>query len=610
MEVNWELVTEEHQIPQVMEDFGRHQLLGFDFETTGLHYMKDEVHGMGLATPERAWYITKPVLPSLMPWLKDRMHDPSVQTIGHNVKFDLHFLKKLDPTIKPVNLVDTMVAQWLVDENERLGLKHVAEARLGIEGLLEFKDLLRLTKADKGFKRMDEVTIYDMDLQLLGEYGALDPWLCLQLWPELHWDLVQESQDKLFFDTEMPFVFLLQQMEETGFYVYTDELLELKDQWEKEHALLLEQWYELTRTKGEDSPYPDGRNPNSNPQLAEWFYDILGLPVSFRTAKDAPSTKALAILRLSHIDETGSADILKQYRKLDKLLGTYVNSFLEKMYNGYLYGSYNHTGTVTGRLSSNDPNLQNIPAHGALGGQVRKTIGAPPGHQYLMVDYSQMELRLAAHYAQVEALLAVFNDPDGDPHQTTADLVGVARYIAKNLNFAWFYGAGPRKLCDMIEEKGYPRPDFADAKQWFWQFGEAYPELKDWKFAVLRAGRDLGYVHTLTKRRRHLPELSSFSERDRGRAERQAVNSIIQGTAGDLIKWAMLELGQIQGEYGARMNSQVHDELGFIVPNDAAEEFSLIVKQKMMDVREVFGITVPIVAEPVLGQTWGDTKEE
>jgi DNA polymerase-1 len=605
----WRLVTEPDQIPQVIEDFGRHQLLGFDFETTGLHYMKEQIHGMGLANPEQAWYITMPVLHQIVPWLKDRMHDPQVQSIGHNVKFDLHFLKKLDPSIKPVNLIDTMVAQWLVDENERLGLKHVAEARLGIEDLLTFKDMQRITKAndpDKRFKRMDQVTIYDMDINMLGEYGAKDPWLGVQMWPQLRWDLAQEDQEKNFFDVEMPFIYVLQRMEETGFYVYSDVLLRLKDEWEKEYDSILDQWNELTR----NDDYPDGRNPNSNPQLTEWFYEINKLPVSFRTKKKAPSTHALAILRLSHIDPTGSAEVLKRIRKLEKLLGTYINPFLEQVYNGYIYGSYNHTGTVTGRLSSSDPNLQNIPAHGEFGSQVRKALGAPPGFSYLMLDYSQIELRLAAHYGQVAALMEVFQDPNGDPHQTTADLVGVARYIAKNLNFAWFYGAGPRKFCDMVEEKGYPRPNERDAKQWFWGFGEAYPELMDWKFAVLRAGRRLGHVRTIMKRRRHLPELDSYSERDRGRAERQAVNSVIQGSAGDLIKWAMLEIDPIMDDYGARMNSQTHDELGFLVPNDAAEEFALIAQQKMIAVEDVFSISVPIKAEPVIAQTWGEAKEE
>jgi DNA polymerase-1 len=204
----------------------------------------------------------------------------------------------------------------------------------------------------------------------------------------------------------------------------------------------------------------------------------------------------------------------------------------------------------------------------------------------------------------------VFNDPDGDVHQTTADLVGVARYIAKNLNFAWFYGAGPRKLCDMIEEKGYPRPKEHEAKKWFYQFGEAYPELVDWKFAVLRAGRKLGHIRTILRRRRHLPELDSFIERDRGRAERQAVNAVIQGSAGDLINWAMLQIDPILDDYDAKMVEQTHDELGFIVPDNAVDEFALMAQEKMVSVEEVFGLSVPIVAEPTIGQTWGATKED
>ena len=608
-EFNWELITEEEQIPKVIEDFGRNQLLGFDFETTGLHYMRDRIHGMGLSTPDRAWYITMPVLQRLTPWLKDQMETPSVKTVGHNLKFDLHFLKKLDPTITPANIADTMVAQWLVNENEKLGLKHLAEKDLGVEGLLEFKDMQRIVKAEKGLKRMDQVTIYDMDPQLLGEYGAKDPWLTLQLWPNLHWKLVQEEQENYFTNIEMPFVFLLQRMEETGFYVYTDRLLELRDEWHHTYNELVAQWREITKTKGEDSAYPDGRNPNSNQQLAEWFYEHLKLPATRQTKGGANSTDALSIMRLVPLDETGSAEIIQKLSKLDKLLGTYIDPFLEQTYNGYLYGSYNHTGTVTGRLSSSNPNLQNIPAHGELGSQIRKALGAPPGFDYIMIDYSQMELRLAAHYAKVQALLAVFDDPNGDPHQATADLVGVERYIAKNLNFAWFYGAGPRKFCDMVELKGYPRPEFGDAKKWFWGFGEAYPELMDWKFAVLRAGRRLGYIRTIMKRRRHLPELNSYNERERGQAERQAVNSVIQGSAGDLIKWAMLQIDPLMEDYGARMNSQTHDELGFIVPKEASHDFALVAQEKMVAVREEFNLIVPIKAEPIIAQTWGDAKE-
>ena len=608
MDFNWSLVTEPDQLTQVKEDFGRNQLLGFDFETTGLRFEREEVHGMGLSTPDQAWYITMPVLQELMPWVKGQMERSDVQTIGHNAKFDLHFLKKLDPTIKPANLVDTMVAQWLVNENERLGLKPLAEthlSHLNYGDLLSFKDLLKITKAEMGVKRMDQVTIFDIDLDLLGEYGAKDPWLGVQMWPKLQWLLAQEGQFNHFFDVEMPFVYVLQRMEEVGFHLYEDKLSSLKGEWLEELEDIRDQWNKITASKD----YPDGRNPASNPQLAEWFYDLLDLPVSFRTKKKSPSTKALAVMRLSHIDDTGSAKLLTRYRKLAKLLSTYLSPFEKFVYNGRIYGSYNQVGAVTGRLSSSDPNLQNIPVHGEFGGQVRYTLGAPPGSKYLMIDYSQIELRLAAHYAQVPALMEAFFEGI-DVHQRTADLVGVERFIAKNLNFAWFYGAGPRKFCDMVEEKGYERPKEQQAKDWFYGFGQAFPELVDWKFAVLRAGRDLGYIRTLMHRRRHLPELDSYDGSMRGRAERQAVNSVIQGSASDLIKYAMLEIDPILNDYDARMNSQTHDELGFIVPDGPAEEFALIVQEKMMSVEEVFGITVPVLAEYTLGQTWGDTKEK
>jgi len=608
MDLNWTLVTETDQLAQVREGFGRNQLLGFDFETTGLRFERETIHGMGLSTPDESWYITAPVLQELAPWLKEQMHRPDVQTIGHNLKFDLHFLKKLDPTIKPANIVDTMVAQWLVNENERLALKHLAEVHLSdldYGELLEFKDLQKITKAELGLKRMDQVTIFDIDLNLLGEYGAKDPWLSVRMWPKLQWLLAQEDQYDHFFNIEMPFVHVLQRMEETGFYLYQDKLDEIQDEFQTELDEIIEQWNELTK----DDDYPDGRNPNSNPQLQEYFYKVLGLPVSFHTASGAPSTDALSILRLGHIDETGSAELLNRHRKISKLISTYLNPFNEYVYNGYVHGHYNQTGTVSGRLSSSDPNLQNIPAHGEFGGQVRYVLGAPPDSDFLMIDYSQIELRLAAHYGRVSQLLDAFENGE-DVHQRTADLVNIDRYIAKNLNFAWFYGAGPKKFCDMVEEKGFPRPTMQQAKDWFYGFGQAYPELMDWKFAVLRAGRELGHVRTIMKRRRHLPELDSYDNAMRGRAERQAVNSVIQGSAGDLIKWAMLEIDPILPDYGARMNSQTHDELGFIVPKDASIDLSKVVQAKMVEVEEVFNLRVPILAEPVIGQTWGDTKED
>ena len=608
MDFQWTLITETDQLSQLREDFGRHQLFGFDFETTDLRFDRGEVHGMGLATPDQAWYVTMPVLQELMPWVKEQMERPDVQSVGHNTKFDLHFLKKLDPTIKPANLVDTMVAQWLVNENERMGLKHLAGLHLqdlDYGELRSFKDLLKITKVEMGVKRMDQVTIYDIDLQLLGEYGAKDPWLGVQMWPKLQWLLAQEEQYDHFFNIEMPFVYVLQRMEETGFYLYEDKLHSLKEEWTEELASILDEWNGLTQSED----YPEGRNPASNPQLVEWFYNILDLPVSFRTGKKTPSTKALAIMRLANIDDTGSAGVLNRYRKLSKLISTYLKPFEKFVYNGYIYGSYNQVGTVTGRLASSGPNLQNIPIHGEFGGQVRYTLGAPPGYDYLMIDYSQIELRLAAHYGQVPALMDAFLNGI-DVHQRTADLVGVERFIAKNLNFAWFYGAGPRKFCDMVEEKGYERPQEKQAKDWFYGFGQAYPELVDWKFAVLRAGRDLGYIRTIMRRRRHLPELDSYDSSMRSQAERQAVNSVIQGSAGDLIKYAMLKIDPLLESYDAHMNSQTHDELGFIVPKSVSKEFALMVQEKMVSVEGVFNLTVPVLAEYTLGQTWGDTKEK
>lgn len=603
---SWTMVDDYQQVPEVIEKFGRNQQLGFDFETTGLHYMKDEVHSLGLASPDQAWYLYgEDVLEAVAPWLKDTMENPNVQTIAHNLKFDYHFLKQLDPSIKIANPVDTMVAQHLVDENESLKLKKLAPRRLNLPDLdlPDFKELQLITKAndpEKRFKRYKDVTIWDMNVEMLGEYAAKDAWLTLKIWEGLYWDLAQESQMKNFFEIEMPFIEVLLNMERNGMYLHLDELYKLRKVWRAQLTRNVNKWDELT----------NGINHRSNPQLTELFYEELGAPVTRTTKKNNPSVDALAIQRLSHREETKEhAELLLKIRKFDKLLSTYVDPWIDGMYDGHIYGNYNHTGTVTGRLSSSNPNLQNIPAHGELGSQLRLAIGAPPDSEMLVIDYSQIELRLVAAYAQVSSLISLFKE-GGDPHQLTADRVGVPRHIAKNLNFAWLYGAGPRKFCDMVEEKGFERPREKQAKAWFNGFSDAYPELEWFKDEALKRGRRRGHVRTIWGRRRHLPDLNNPDNNLRSRAERQAVNSIIQGSAGDLIKYAMLQIDPLLPKYGARMHGQVHDELIFTYPPSIRDEFIAMVEEKMEEVEEVFGLPVPIIAESATAMTWGEAKHD
>jgi len=266
--------------------------------------------------------------------------------------------------------------------------------------------------------------------------------------------------------------------------------------------------------------------------------------------------------------------------------------------------SYIAQGFINHNSSSN-PNLQNIPSHGETGDDIRKLFVARKGYLIVNCDYSQLELRILAHYANDEDYIRAFME-GGDPHQQTADLVGVERSIGKTLNFAWAYGAGPRKLCDTIESSGYPRPNENVAREWIAGFEEARPALVDWKNKVIEWSKKLGYVRTVAKRKRHLQGIKSYDGSVRGRAERQAVNSIIQGSASDIIKYASIILYDTfkQKHLDAKIIGQVHDELLIEAREDQAEEVAKITKQIMEKTGEVFDLRVKLEADPGVDKSW------
>ena len=225
----------------------------------------------------------------------------------------------------------------------------------------------------------------------------------------------------------------------------------------------------------------------------------------------------------------------------------------------------------------------------------------------LVCDFSQLELRILAHYSRDEQLMEVFRTK-GDPHQLTADLIDVERWVGKTLNFAWVYGAYAKTLCTTIEKEGRERPLESDAKLWLKSFDNAYPTLVDWKKKVFRYATKLGYVKNISGRYRRLPNLRSQSWSAKSKAERQAVNAIIQGSAADVIQLAMIRLAAAQGFYDATMLAQGHDELVFIVADDKIEAFAKIVQRTMEGAGEHFGLRVPLIAEPGIGDSWAEAK--
>lgn len=583
-----------------LSEIGASPVIAFDFETTGLDQWSDEIWGLSLCgSMDKSYWFPKPFDTMATQWFY-QLTESEKFIVGHNIKFDWHFMNRFAGRFVDITTpIDTMVMAWLVNENRDLGLKPLAEELLGETDLPEYSDFLKEAKIRLGRKRMDQVHISDLDQEQLGKYGAKDSLLTYRLYMYLYDKLVEEEQFNNFFVNEVPFTSTLAKMEWNGIWVDLPGLKDFKHELEIEFEKANEHWATLT----------GGVNQNSSKQLQELFYDKLNCPVSRTTKGGKPSTDALTLLRLRGVEEAKPyVEALTSIREVEKLLNTYVIPIIirAEANGGWLRGSFNQTGTVTGRLSSSDPNLQNIPIRTPLGRRLRMYLGAPPGYKYLGVDYSQIELRLIAHYSKSPTLLEVFLT-EGDPHQTTADMVNVERHIGKTINFAWAYGSGPRTLCNTIEENGYDRPDEADAKQWLNNFGEAYPELGKLKQQVIIAGLKRGYIKTIIGRRRHLPDLKHYDNKIRSRAERQGPNSLIQGSVGDLMMWVMNRLVKtVEEKFGAKLCLQVHDELGFIVPDSSIEKASEYVQEVMESIENAFNLTVPIKADPKFAQFWGE----
>jgi len=595
---NYKLVTDYQDVPEILNILDRQPKISFDFETTGLNTQMDAIHGISLATHDQEWYVTlgaeKAMLPDLVPIFnnKDKL------IIAHNAVFDLHFINRYGEC-RP-NIYDTMIAQWLIDENQSVGLKELAHTKLGIEEELpDFKELQREAKRIFNYKKLSDVSIYDMPLEVLAEYGARDSRLTYDLEAISTKELSDESLLDMFYNTEMPFIYTVLDMEARGLFINQGRMRELEEEFIEIRDQAYDFWMNAT----------NGVNPRSSDQIGEYLYEKRKFKVTRFTKSKKPSTDKLSIMRLAYEDDTGVLDALLRYREYDKLINTYIQPFWVKMINGRIYGKFNVMGTVTGRFSSSDPNLQNLPAHGEGGEKLREIITAPVGYTLVDIDYSQLELRLVTHYSKEPVLMEVFNT-GGDPHQATADRINVERSFGKTINFATLYQSGPRTLADTIEKGGQKRPSLDVTKKWLNDFKNAYPTMSLWMDRVVQHASRLGYIRTIGGRRRRLPDINSPIDGLRARAERQAINSIIQGSASDVLKWVMLALEPLNKEYGAYVNAQVHDELLWETPIDHYEEFAWKAAGIMESATEHFNLSVKLEATPGVGRSWAIAKNE
>jgi DNA polymerase-1 len=607
-----QVVDDPAQLAAVLEEIRRAPLVAIDTETSGLDPMRAELVGLSLAVaPDRSWYLPFAHLPpdgplaggeaprnlpplasaALAP-LRALLTDEGVAKAGHNVKFDWLVLRRAGVSLAGVRY-DSMLASFVLDPGRRShALDELARERLG----MEMQTYAGVAGKGRGERPFAEVPLADA-----ARYCCADSEMVLRLEAAFRPELEDHRLLPLLETLEMPLVPVLVEMEATGVLIDRALLGEIGRGFAKELAALE---LEIYRAAGGDF------NINSTPQLRTILFEKLQLPVLKRT-KTGASTDFEVLEQLAAMGHEVPR-LMIEYRELSKLKSTYVDALPGFIHpeTGRVHTSYNQTGAATGRLSSSDPNLQNIPVRTPRGEAIRRAFIAPPGHLLLTADYSQIELRLLAHLSGDPAFVEAF-ERGGDIHrQTAAVIFGVAendvapemRARAKTINFGTIYGQGPFALSRQL---GITQDE---AKMFIQQYFERFAGVRRWLDATVEEARQRGYVETLFGRRRYITELKDKNFNIRAFGERTATNSPLQGSAADLIKIAMIRIHAALPAAGikARMLLQVHDELVFEVPEGERAAAADLVKREMEGVTR---LRVPLVVSIGAGKNWVDAKE-
>jgi len=582
-----------------------------DTQTTSLDPMRANLIGMAISiVPHEAFYLpfkhcppsgelldtfevrNLPDIgsPAMRP-LVDLLGDPSIRKIGHDLKYDLVVLRRAGIPLRGLYF-DTMIGSYLLDPNRR---------EQGIGSLsLQHLDRSTTTLQELVGKGRTELPYEEIEVDRCREYACEDADIALQLYHLFAPELVRLQLQKLFETIEMPLLEVLAEMEYTGIRIEGTFFREL----EKRLAAQL-------RTLELDIYAEAGIefNISSNPQLREVLFDRLKLPVIKRT-KTGPSTDVTVLEELAAQGHT-LPTLLMQYRQIDKLLGTYVTA-LPRVVNpvtGRLHTTFNQTVASTGRLASSDPNLQNIPIRSEVGAEIRRGFVPAEGHVFVSADYSQIELRILAHYSGDPAFVHAFQSGIDIHRQTAAlvfgvemaDVTRVMRDRAKTVNFSIIYGIGAFSLAQRM---GISR---AEGEEFIARYFERFPQVRAYLDQQVELARERGFIETLTGRRRYIPEIRSKNFNIRSFGERVSTNAPIQGTAADLIKIAMIDIqNAIRDERsGARMLLQVHDELLFETPRDEIDATLSMVKSRM---ESAVQLRVPLLVETGVGENWLECK--
>lgn len=590
----YELINDLMGVKRLSEQLALQKAFCFDTETTGLDPLEAELVGIAFSwEPHQAYYIAfgdDPVEAQL--WLgelKGPFSNPEIEKIGQNLKYDLHILKNYEIEVKG-KLFDTMIAHFLLKPEQKHNLNLLAEQYLDYS-MVKIEELI-------GKKGSRQTSFRSVDPEKAKEYAGEDADITFQLAGILKKQLQDEGFTRLSEQIEMPLVSVLMEMEHHGVKLDVEALKTFADELREEIITSETEIYQLAETEF---------NISSPKQLGEVLFERLKIvdePRKTKTKQYATGEDILVQLR----DRHPVVEKVLEYRSLRKLLSTYVEALpkLVKASTGKLHTSFNQALVTTGRLSSNNPNLQNIPIREARGREIRKAfIPSKEGNVFLSADYSQIELRLMAHLSRDEQMIRAFV-LDEDIHTATAakiykvDQGSVTREMrsnAKTANFGIIYGISAYGLSQRM------RISRSDALQLIDGYFETYPGVKAYMDACIKMAREAGFVETMYGRRRFLPDILSRNSVVRGNAERNAINSPIQGSAADVIKIAMVN---IQRAFEAEqlqsvMILQVHDELNFDVKPDELNRVKMIVRDKM---EHAATLSVPLTIDMGEGANW------
>lgn len=604
------IITDVADIHELLEITSQVNEIAFDTETNGLSHDRHMI-GLSLAVHINGRYegFYLPVrheasddlfavapdnapLDVVMDLMRSIFQREDMVVYIHNAKFDIGVMRNegLDISSICAEIIDTRCVSWLLDPERQggHGLKSLVRNILNFN-MGEFAQF-------KAYGRNCEVPV-----GLMGKYAIADAVWLMRLAHELLPKL-SPALSKVLKDLEMPIVMIAEEMEAWGFKVDTNRLKSAGELIKAEAAEI-------------EAEFKERFGPSSMISSPQWLsknlcgkmWGVIGM--TKKSNGYSVNKEALEIWSKGENGTTSEgrywADKVSRHRKLSKLYSTYISTLIEVSdQNGRVHGSFNQWGTATGRMSSSEPNMQNIPSSRSEEGDfIRRSFIADDGYSLIVADYSQIELRVTAHLSQDPTMLEIYRN-NGDIHQMTADACACARFDAKAINFGLIYKMGAKTLAKAINKSEREAQSYID------RYFDKYHGVSTWQQQVVAAVRKKGFTWTLTGRKRWLPKIRSAEGRDRGEAERQAINTMVQGSAADIMKIGMRNfkracVAQGWGELDVRIIGQVHDEVIVEAREDLAEVVSLTLQREMENAAP---LSLPLIAEPTIGNSWGEAK--